>query len=200
MWSEWLKSSLSSVSPTGFSSSPCEVSSCNLLLTMDYTSYIGRCLLFFFIAILLDVVGIILFLIGVFAPFSFWDFLVFSGPLLIFLSLVLWIFWYLGNLEVPLEEILPEWDSRSLRFIARHDVWKVESEVEVLIFTFKAFCSCVVIWSLNKVMFFISLGWIQSFYFTFLLDVCLLRNEQLALAMIHDGLWNLAGQTAHFWW
>lgn len=146
----------------------------NLLLTMDYTSYIGRCLLFFFIAVLLDVVGLILFLIGVFAPFSFWDFLVFSGPLIIFLSLVLWIFWYLGNLEVPLEEFLPEWDSRSLRFIAHHDVWKVETEVEVHIFTFKAFCSCVVIWSINRVLY---LSRVNSEFLLHLSAGCLLTQK-----------------------
>lgn len=75
---------------------------------MDYIGYLGRCLLFFFIAVLLDTVGLILFIIGVFAPLSFWDFFVFSGPLIIFLSLVFWTFWYLGNLEVPMEELLPK--------------------------------------------------------------------------------------------
>lgn len=74
---------------------------------MDYTVLSGRCLLFFFLAILLDTVGLIVFFIGIAAPFSFWDFLVLSGPILVFLSLVFWIFWYLGNLEVPTEEFLP---------------------------------------------------------------------------------------------
>ncbi|KAJ0000870.1 hypothetical protein NQD34_005890, partial [Periophthalmus magnuspinnatus] len=61
--------------------------------------------LFLSLAIILDVVGLLLLLIGIFAPLSFWDFFVFSGPLLIFLSLVLWIFWYLGDLKVPEEEL-----------------------------------------------------------------------------------------------
>lgn len=74
---------------------------------MDIIASLGRCLLFFFIAVLLDVVGLVLFLIGVFASLSYWSFLVFSGPVIIFLSLVFWIFWYLGNLEVPMEELLP---------------------------------------------------------------------------------------------
>lgn len=74
---------------------------------MDYTPYLGRCLLFFFIAVFLDAAGLILFLIGVFASFSFWDFLVFTGPVIIFFSLAFWIFWYLGNLEVPVEDFLP---------------------------------------------------------------------------------------------
>lgn len=75
---------------------------------MDYTPYLGRCMVFFFAAIFLDVAGLILFFLGIFAPFSFWDFFVFSGPLILFLSLVLWILWYLGNIEVPLEELLPK--------------------------------------------------------------------------------------------
>lgn len=74
---------------------------------MDYTSFIGRCLLFFLVAVFLDVVGLILFFIGVFSPISFWDFFVFSGPLIIFLSLIFWTFWYLGNLEVAMDELLP---------------------------------------------------------------------------------------------
>lgn len=75
---------------------------------MDYTPYLGRCLLFFFVAVFLDAAGLILFFVGVLAPLSFWDFLVFSGPLVLFFSLVFWIFWYLGNIEVSVEELLPK--------------------------------------------------------------------------------------------
>ncbi|XP_070975581.1 transmembrane protein 238-like [Oncorhynchus clarkii lewisi] len=75
---------------------------------MGYTQYLGRCLLFFFIAIFLDAVGLIVFFLGIFAPFSFWDFLVFSGPIIIFLSLFFWIFWYVGNLEVAVDDFLPK--------------------------------------------------------------------------------------------
>lgn len=75
---------------------------------MDHISFVGRCQPFFFIAALLDVAGLILFFIGVFAPISVWDFFVFTGPLVIFLSLLFWIFWYLGNLEGPMDSLLPE--------------------------------------------------------------------------------------------
>lgn len=57
-------------------------------------------------AVLMDVAGLVLFLIGVCAPLSYWDFFVFSGPIIIFLSLVFWILWYLGNQEVSVEEFL----------------------------------------------------------------------------------------------
>ncbi|MEQ2200646.1 hypothetical protein XENOCAPTIV_001225 [Xenoophorus captivus] len=71
------------------------------------SSLIGRCMVFFFIAILLDAVGFVLFFVGIAAHVSYWDFLVLSGPLLMFLSLLCWILWYLGNLEVPFEELSP---------------------------------------------------------------------------------------------
>lgn len=60
---------------------------------------------FLALALILDAVGLILFFVGIFAPLSFWDFFVLSGPLLIFLSLVLWIFWYMGNITVSEEEL-----------------------------------------------------------------------------------------------
>lgn len=60
---------------------------------------------FLTLALIMDIVGLLLFFIGIFAPLSFWDFFVISGPLLIFLSLVLWIFWYIGNLTVSEEEL-----------------------------------------------------------------------------------------------
>uniref|UniRef100_A0A3B4VMG9 Transmembrane protein 238 like n=1 Tax=Seriola dumerili TaxID=41447 RepID=A0A3B4VMG9_SERDU len=74
--------------------------------------YSGRSTIFFLsLAVILDVLGLILFFVGIFAPLSFWDFFVLSGPLLIFLSLVFWIFWYLGNLTVSEEELnLPKHD------------------------------------------------------------------------------------------
>lgn len=72
----------------------------------------NKCTTFFLaLAIILDVIGFLLLLVGIFAPLSYWDFFVFSGSVLIFLSLVLWIFWYMGNLTVPEEELnLPKHD------------------------------------------------------------------------------------------
>uniref|UniRef100_A0A4W5RQR4 Transmembrane protein 238 like n=1 Tax=Hucho hucho TaxID=62062 RepID=A0A4W5RQR4_9TELE len=72
------------------------------------TSSMGRCVFFLILALVFDVVGLILFFLGIFAPWSFWDFFVLSGPLLIFLSLVFWIFWYLGtfNSIVPSKLII----------------------------------------------------------------------------------------------
>lgn len=66
----------------------------------------NKCTIFFLaVAVILDVVGLLLLLVGIFAPLRYWDFFVFSGPLLIFLSIFLWIFWYMGGLLVPEEEL-----------------------------------------------------------------------------------------------
>ncbi|GAA6085414.1 uncharacterized protein LOC107571536 [Tachysurus ichikawai] len=73
---------------------------------MDCTKHIGRCFGFFLLALVLDVVGLLLFLLGILAPLSYWDFFVLSGPIIIFISLVFWIFWYLGNLNVPYQQLL----------------------------------------------------------------------------------------------
>lgn len=72
----------------------------------------GNCTkVFLSLAVILDIIGLTLFFVGIFAPLSFWDFFVLSGPVLIFLSLVLWIFWYMGNLTVSEEELnLPKQD------------------------------------------------------------------------------------------
>ncbi|XP_008102473.2 transmembrane protein 238-like [Anolis carolinensis] len=71
----------------------------------------GRCPIFLALALLLDAVGLALVLAGAAGqptldgqPFQ--DFLVLSGALLLFLSLLCWLFWYSGNLRgVPAEEL-----------------------------------------------------------------------------------------------
>lgn len=86
---------------------PCSFDVSDILTTMDCKACAGRCVLFLVLAVVCDVVGLVLFLVGIFAPLSFWDFFVLSGSLIVFLSLAFWIFWYLGNLTVPYKELLP---------------------------------------------------------------------------------------------
>lgn len=61
--------------------------------------------LFVVLAVILDVAGLIIFLVGIFAPLSYWDFFIFSGALLIFFSLIPWILWYMSTLTVSEEEL-----------------------------------------------------------------------------------------------
>ncbi|KAJ6655056.1 hypothetical protein lerEdw1_006109 [Lerista edwardsae] len=72
----------------------------------------GRCGVFLAAALVLDVVGLALVLAGcVGKPTldgrSYEDFLALSGGLLLFLSLLCWLFWYSGNLRGVSEDELP---------------------------------------------------------------------------------------------
>ncbi|MBN3319808.1 TM238 protein, partial [Atractosteus spatula] len=65
---------------------------------------LSRCKLALFFAILMDVLGVSALLVGVFAPMEvrgrdFGDLLVYSGALLVVISMAGWVLWYSGNLE-----------------------------------------------------------------------------------------------------
>lgn len=66
---------------------------------------LGRCSCAFWLAVAFDIFGLLILLIGVFADVFFYDFLIYAGAIIIFMSLIWWIFWYTGNIEVPPEEL-----------------------------------------------------------------------------------------------
>ncbi|XP_068764474.1 transmembrane protein 238-like isoform X1 [Struthio camelus] len=66
---------------------------------------LGRCVAAFWLALAFDALGLAVLLAGVFADVFFSDLLIYGGGIGIFLSLVWWVFWYAGNLEVPPEEL-----------------------------------------------------------------------------------------------
>ncbi|XP_030262669.1 transmembrane protein 238 [Sparus aurata] len=66
---------------------------------------LGRCVCSFWLAVAFDIVGLVVLLIGVFANVFFYDLLIYAGAIVIFLSLIWWVFWYSGNLEVPPAEL-----------------------------------------------------------------------------------------------
>lgn len=66
---------------------------------------LGRCSCAFWLAVAFDVCGLVVLLAGVFADIFFYDFLIYAGAIVIFLSLIWWVFWYTGNIEVPPEEL-----------------------------------------------------------------------------------------------
>ncbi|KAM9584335.1 uncharacterized protein ACIGJ3_002796 [Trichechus inunguis] len=69
-------------------------------------SGLGRCRHFFWLGVVFDMVGTVVLFIGVFADLVFYDLLLYLGSIIIFLSLLWWIFWYTGNIEMPPEESL----------------------------------------------------------------------------------------------
>lgn len=67
--------------------------------------HLGRCVFFLIVALLSDAVGLVLLLVGIFATLNYWDFLVYTGALILALSLLFWLAWYSFNIEVPLEKL-----------------------------------------------------------------------------------------------
>ncbi|XP_030646820.1 transmembrane protein 238 [Chanos chanos] len=66
---------------------------------------LGRCSCAFWLAVAFDLFGLSILLVGVFADLFFYDFLIYAGAIIIFLSLIWWVFWYTGNIEVPPEDL-----------------------------------------------------------------------------------------------
>lgn len=74
------------------------------------SSGLGRCRVALLLAVALDVAGMAALLTGVFAQLQvrgrdFGDLLIYSGALLVFASLLGWILWYTGNIEISRQEL-----------------------------------------------------------------------------------------------
>nr|BAB25960.1 unnamed protein product [Mus musculus] len=71
---------------------------------------LGRCRMALLLAVALDVAGMAALLTGVFAQLQvrgrdFGDLLIYSGALLVFLSLLGWILWYTAHIEISRQEL-----------------------------------------------------------------------------------------------
>uniref|UniRef100_A0A803SXE4 Transmembrane protein 238 like n=1 Tax=Anolis carolinensis TaxID=28377 RepID=A0A803SXE4_ANOCA len=65
----------------------------------------GRCRGAFWMALLFDMAGLSLLLMGALSDVFFADLLIYSGGVGLLFSLLWWVFWYVGNLEVPPDEL-----------------------------------------------------------------------------------------------
>ncbi|XP_029284098.1 transmembrane protein 238-like [Cottoperca gobio] len=66
---------------------------------------VGRCKCSFWFAVAHDVFGVFLMMVGVFGGLVVHDLFIYAGAIVIFLSLIWWVFWYSGNIDVPPEEL-----------------------------------------------------------------------------------------------
>ncbi|NXU45381.1 TM238 protein, partial [Drymodes brunneopygia] len=73
--------------------------------TMLSRALLGRCSAIALVGLICDALGLLILLLGVFAPLGSWDFFVYAGALLLAFSLVFWVFWYTFNIDVPLGEL-----------------------------------------------------------------------------------------------
>uniref|UniRef100_A0A3B5KL94 Transmembrane protein 238 n=1 Tax=Takifugu rubripes TaxID=31033 RepID=A0A3B5KL94_TAKRU len=85
--------------------------------TMELLRRLGGCVPLFLFALVLDALGLILLFIGIFANLRldgrfYGDFFIFTGALVVFLSLFFWIFWYAGNVPAPARDELKRSSSR----------------------------------------------------------------------------------------
>lgn len=77
-------------------------------VTEKIPSGVGRCKCSFWFAVGQDILGVLLMMVGVFGGVVIHDLFIYAGAIIIFLSLIWWVFWYTGNIDVPPEELEDE--------------------------------------------------------------------------------------------
>lgn len=85
---------------------------------------VGRCKCSFWFAVAHDILGVFIIMVGVFGGLAVHDLFVYAGAIIIFLSLIWWVFWYSGNIDVPPEDLeddvgLQKIKNRGLTRVAR---------------------------------------------------------------------------------
>lgn len=66
---------------------------------------VGRCKCSFWFAVAHDILGVLIMMVGVFGGLVIHDLFIYAGAIVIFFSLIWWVFWYSANIDVPPEEL-----------------------------------------------------------------------------------------------